>query len=206
MRKLIAAAVMFGTAGLFVPAIARAHFNLMAPASWANQSTQGDPQKSAPCGQADQGTPAVATNMVTAFATGATVTVTLRETVAHPGHFRVALSTTGMAGLPADPAVTAVGTDQCGSTVIQNPPVFPIARGRHAQAHERSQRESDVHLRATRRHDLHGQLRGAGDPVHVDARGALLLSPLREHHDRGGRRHGGHEWNGRCGWPRRRGW
>ena len=27
MRKLIAAAVVFGTAGLFVPAIARAHFN-----------------------------------------------------------------------------------------------------------------------------------------------------------------------------------
>ena len=126
MRKLIAAAVMFGTAGLVVPAIAHAHFNLMAPPSWANQSAQGDPQKSAPCGQADQGMTAVPTNVVTALATGATVTVTIRETVFHPGHYRVALSTTGMSGLPADPPVTAVGTDQCGSTVIQNPPVFPV--------------------------------------------------------------------------------
>ena len=44
----------------------------------------------------------------------------------HPGHYRVALSTTGQGGLPADPAVTAVGSDACGSTVIQNPPVFPV--------------------------------------------------------------------------------
>ena len=112
MRKLIAAAVMFATAGLFVPAIARAHFNLMAPPSWANQAGNGDPQKSAPCGQADQNMPAVPTNMVTAFATGATVTVTLRETIPHPGHYRVALSTTGQSGLPADPPVTGLGSSE----------------------------------------------------------------------------------------------
>jgi MYXO-CTERM domain-containing protein len=54
------------------------------------------------------------------------VTVTINETVPHPGHYRVALSTTGPSGLPADPAVTPTAGDECGSTVVQSPPVFPI--------------------------------------------------------------------------------
>jgi len=79
-------------------------------------------QKTPPCG----GDGVVATGAVTAFAPGDMVTVTINETVPHPGHYRVALSTTGQAGLPADPAVTAVGTDACGSTEVQSPPVFPV--------------------------------------------------------------------------------
>jgi hypothetical protein len=112
------------------PVGASAHFRLTAPAASYNQSSQGDPQKSAPCGQADNmltppGPAAVASNMVTAFAVGQTITITFNETVYHPGHYRVSLSTTGMAGLPADPAVTA-GTMACGTAAIQSPPVLPV--------------------------------------------------------------------------------
>jgi MYXO-CTERM domain-containing protein len=121
---IVALAVL--AVGLLSPASARAHFILQAPASWADQDGSGLPQKSAPCGQADPGLPPNPTGIVTSFAPGGTVTVTINETVTHPGHYRVALSTTGQAGLPADPAVTPVGTDQCGMTTIQNPPVFPV--------------------------------------------------------------------------------
>jgi len=111
--------------GLLAQGPARAHFILQAPANWADQDTSGSPQKSPPCGQADGVTP-VPTGIVTAFAPGDSVTVTINETVTHPGHYRVALSTTGQSGLPADPAVTAVGADQCGMAATQNPPVFPV--------------------------------------------------------------------------------
>ena len=109
---------------LLYPVAAEAHFVLSSPASWANQGSLGDPQKSAPCGQADPGTPAVATGAVTAFHPGDTVTITINETVPHPGHYRVALAST-QAELPADPQVT-VGSTACGSAAIQSPPVFPV--------------------------------------------------------------------------------
>ena len=111
--------------GLLAQGSARAHFILQAPTSWADQDGTGSPQKSAPCGQADPGVTANPTGTVTAFAPGDSVTVTINEVVTHPGHYRVALSTTGQSGLPADPTVTAVGTDQCGMAATQNPPVFP---------------------------------------------------------------------------------
>jgi MYXO-CTERM domain-containing protein len=66
------------------------------------------------------------TNIVTPFSPGETITVTLTETIFHPGHYRVVLSTTGQSGLPADPPVTPLNSDPCASTVIQNPPVFPV--------------------------------------------------------------------------------
>ena len=112
--------------GLLAQGSARAHFILQAPTSWADQDGTGSPQKSAPCGQADPGVTANPTGTVTAFAPGDSVTVTINEVVTHPGHYRVALSTTGQSGLPADPTVTAVGTDQCGMAATQNPPVFPV--------------------------------------------------------------------------------
>jgi hypothetical protein len=132
MRKLgLLVATAIGAMGLLAPVAARAHFRLTAPAASYNQNGQGDPQKSAPCGQADNmlqppGLTAVATNMVTPFTAGQTITITLTETIPHPGHFRVALSTNGLSGLPADPPVTAVGNDQCGMTTIMNPPVYPV--------------------------------------------------------------------------------
>src|SRR5688572_555889 len=134
MRRLdLVAAVAIGAMGVLAPASARAHFRLTAPAAAYNQSSTGDPQKSAPCGQADNqltppGMAAVATNMVTPFTAGQTITITLTEPIFHPGHYRVALSTNGMAGLPADPPVTAGGqpSSACGTTQIQSPPVLPV--------------------------------------------------------------------------------
>jgi MYXO-CTERM domain-containing protein len=122
MRRFTVAAIVLGAAGVLAPTAARAHFYLESPPSWAEQNSLGDPQKTPPCG----GDGAVPTGIVTPFAPGDMVTIGLIETVAHPGHYRVALSTTGQAGLPADPPVTPVGADECGSTVIQNPPVFPV--------------------------------------------------------------------------------
>jgi MYXO-CTERM domain-containing protein len=122
MRRFTVAAFVLGAAGVLVPPAARAHFILQAPASSAEQGALGDPQKTPPCG----GDGAVPTGTVTAYAPGDMVTVTINETVPHPGHYRVALSTTGPSGLPADPAVTPTAGDECGSTVVQSPPVFPI--------------------------------------------------------------------------------
>ena len=131
MHRLdLAAAMAIGAMVALAPAGAHAHFRLTAPAAAYNQNGQGDPQKSAPCGQADNmlqppGPAAVASNMVTAFTAGQTITISFSETIYHPGHYRVALSTNGMTGLPADPPVTA-GTMACGTTTIQNPPVLPV--------------------------------------------------------------------------------
>jgi uncharacterized membrane protein YgcG len=125
MPRFTLVASVLGAAAAFVPAAARAHFILQSPASWAQQDPTGMPEKSAPCGQADPGTTAVATNNVTGFAPGDTVTITVNEAIFHPGHYRVALSSSGQDGLPADPPVTA-GSTACGSTVIQSPAVFPV--------------------------------------------------------------------------------
>ncbi|HWA77351.1 MAG TPA: SCE4755 family polysaccharide monooxygenase-like protein [Polyangiaceae bacterium] len=112
--------------GVAVPRLARAHFHLDAPPSWANQNTTGDPQKSGPCGETNMPnmTQAVATNIVTPFQPGQTITVTIKETVPHPGHYRVALAQ-DRSMLPADPPVTA-GDTACGSTVIDSTPEFPV--------------------------------------------------------------------------------
>jgi MYXO-CTERM domain-containing protein len=124
MCRFTVVAVALGAVGLVVPAVARAHFILQSPGSWAEQGSLGDPQKEPPCGVAPA--TAAATGVVTPFAPGDMVTVMINETVPHPGHYRVALSTTGQGGLPADPVVTPTAGDACGSTVIQNPPVFPV--------------------------------------------------------------------------------
>jgi hypothetical protein len=52
------------------------------------------------------------------------MTVTITETIAHPGHYRVAIAQ-DEAGLPAEPIVTA-GTTQCGSAPIDPNPSLPV--------------------------------------------------------------------------------
>ncbi len=86
---------------------AAAHFKLNSPASRTVQDTSGSPQKSSPCGlsdtsaTADNSTP---TNAVTMVQTGSKLTVSINETIFHPGHYRVAIAQT-MADLPVDPPV-----------------------------------------------------------------------------------------------------
>lgn len=102
--------------------LADAHFRLIAPGNFVVQSSDGSPQKAGPCGNES---PQTATNIVTAFRPGDTVTIQLEETVYHPGHYRVALAVNSPNELPAEPPVTA-GSSACGSVPIQQTPVFPV--------------------------------------------------------------------------------
>jgi hypothetical protein len=63
--------------------------------------------------------------VVTAFAPGEAITITLDEPIFHPGHYRVALSVNDRSELPPPPPVTA-GETPCGSVPIMDPAVFPV--------------------------------------------------------------------------------
>ena len=108
---------------VFVASPAWAHFRLDAPEASLSQNDLGNPQKAPPCGDDGTGT---ATGMVTTYQEGDTITVTIDEKVFHPGHYRIALSTTGPSGLPEEPVVTAGSSTPCGTVPIQDPPVFPV--------------------------------------------------------------------------------
>jgi hypothetical protein len=74
---------------------AAAHFTLTKPASWLKEDAAGGPQKGGPCGPGglDDVKPIPVSGAVTEFHVGETVEVTWTDTVAHPGHFRIALAT-----------------------------------------------------------------------------------------------------------------
>jgi hypothetical protein len=99
-----------------------AHFVLTAPAATNEQSDVGNPQMDAPCG--DEG--AVKTGALTPFTAGETIDVTIDEKIFHPGHYRVALAIESANELPQDPIVTLNASGNCGTALIQDPPVFPI--------------------------------------------------------------------------------
>ncbi len=103
-------------------ASAQVHFRLEAPAAATAQSSLGDPQKAPPCGDDGSAEP---TGQVTAYRPGETITVTVDETIFHPGHYRVALAVGDPSELPEPPPVTA-GATPCGSTVIDTSPSFPV--------------------------------------------------------------------------------
>jgi hypothetical protein len=106
---------------LAVPSDAAAHFFLMEPAASRTQDANGNPQKLGPCGTesgADSGA-------ITAVMTGSTITITFRETIFHPGHYRVSLAP-DPSQLPPEPPVTPGASTPCGSTTIMDPPVFPV--------------------------------------------------------------------------------
>lgn len=92
-------AVAFGAA---VPATVQAHFILETPASWLQENVLGDPQKLGPCGgtTANPGTP---TGVVTPLKGGDMLHVRVKETVYHPGFYRIALSVLDRTELPGDP-------------------------------------------------------------------------------------------------------
>jgi hypothetical protein len=99
-----------------------AHFILASPPATLAQSDLGDPQKAPPCGDNGSGVP---TGIVTTFQQGQTITVTIEETVFHPGHYRIALAVNDVSELPPEPIVTP-GATPCGSAPIMDPPVFPV--------------------------------------------------------------------------------
>ncbi len=101
---------------------AQAHFRLEAPAVMTEQNDLGDPQKTYPCGTVD----GALTGDVTAYTAGDTVSITISEQIYHPGHYRVSLATNDVSELPPDPPITPTPQDECASTEIMNPPVFPV--------------------------------------------------------------------------------
>lgn len=113
---LVALGALLGVHG-----ISHAHFELQSPPSSTEQNALGDPQKAPPCG--DNGT-AVATGIVTSIQAGDTITVTINETIFHPGHYRIALALDDGV-FPDEPPVTP-GTTDCGSAPIDPAPAFPV--------------------------------------------------------------------------------
>lgn len=102
MRRRFAAAAVAGLAVLAAAPAVQAHFILMQPASWIGENFLGDPQKLGPCGGTSKD-PGTATGAVTAVTGGELLHLHVKETVYHPGHFRVALAVLDRAELPADP-------------------------------------------------------------------------------------------------------
>ena len=131
-RILLRGALFTVAATLGFPGSAEAHFHLNAPDNWLVQETDGTPQKTGPCGDPGESNPDAQMSMkVTEYKAGETIAIKLNETVAHPGHYRVALSLTGPDGLPMEPKVTKSATDtsangQCGTAEIMDPPMMPI--------------------------------------------------------------------------------
>ncbi|MEI7932477.1 MAG: SCE4755 family polysaccharide monooxygenase-like protein [Alphaproteobacteria bacterium] len=103
MKVRLVAAAAVSVVALSIPAVVFAHFILAAPQSWINENQLGDPQKAGPCGGSATQT---LTNAVTAVRGGDMIHIQTKETVYHPGFFRVALSVLNRSELPADPEAT----------------------------------------------------------------------------------------------------
>jgi hypothetical protein len=105
-----------------------AHFRLLEPASWLQESEIGDPQWSAPCGgtSTDPGKPAGA---ITNIQGGDKLHIRIREMAFHPGFYRVALAVNSRDELPPDPeARTEAGANgpRSVSGAIHYPPAPPV--------------------------------------------------------------------------------
>ena len=107
-----------------------AHFRLLEPASWLEESEElGDPQWSAPCG----GTltnPGKPTGAITKIQGGDKLHIRIREMAFHPGFYRVALAVNSRTELPPDPEATtepgADGRPRSVSGAIHYPTSAPV--------------------------------------------------------------------------------
>lgn len=94
---------ILATALALTPSLASAHIALVSP------SPRTASQKVGPCGAAGS----VRGTNVTTLAPGATITVTWKETIDHPGHFRIAFDSDGQDFLrPPDAMTTTLGADE----------------------------------------------------------------------------------------------
>jgi hypothetical protein len=106
-----------------------AHFRLLEPASWLQESEElGDPQWSPPCGGTltDPGKP---TGAITKIQGGEKLHIRIREMAFHPGFYRVALAVNSRAELPADPEATSEAGPKGPRSVsgaIHYPPSPPV--------------------------------------------------------------------------------
>jgi hypothetical protein len=137
-------------AGALLAPMGLAHFRLLEPASWIEESDLGDPQWAPPCGGRgdDHGKP---TGKITSVAGGEKLRVRIREMAFHPGFYRVALAVNSRAELPPDPeAWTEPGPTgpRAVSGAIHFPPRAPVlADGLflHTAAFDKDQ-EADVEM------------------------------------------------------------
>ena len=104
MRSLIVGSAITALFAL-APITGRAHFLLLEPIPTLVQTQNGDPQKLGPCGgtSANPGTP---TNVISRVRGGTPLHITIRETIYHPGHYRIALAVNSTSELPPDPVAT----------------------------------------------------------------------------------------------------
>ncbi len=128
MFKRHSVRLALGLALAALPTIAQAHFILLEPTSTLVQNQLGDPQKLGPCGgtSANAGMP---TQIVSRVKGGTPLHITIRETIYHPGHYRVALVVNATSELPADPTAATRDTPRgpfSVSTPIQNPIAAPV--------------------------------------------------------------------------------
>ena len=130
---------------------ADAHFRLIEPASWIEESEElGDPQWSPPCGGTltDSGKP---TGAITKVKGGEKLHIRIREMAFHPGFYRVALAVNSRSELPPDPeAISEEGANgpRSVSGAILYPPTPPVlADGlfMHVTAFDNDQ-ETDVEI------------------------------------------------------------
>ena len=104
MRYALPAALAIAAVFVAIPAAVSAHFLLLEPNGQLVENQLGDPQKLGPCGgtSKDPGTP---TNLVNMARGGDMLKIRVRETIYHPGHYRVALAVKDRSELPADPDI-----------------------------------------------------------------------------------------------------
>lgn len=105
---------------MLLAAPASAHIKLTEPMGWRVTNNSGDPQKTGPCG--NEGNAAM-TNVVHRVKPGDKIRVVWRETVAHPGHFRVSIAADRAQF--KDPVITRVGDDACGMATKEANPQLP---------------------------------------------------------------------------------
>jgi MYXO-CTERM domain-containing protein len=91
MHKMSSAALVLLVLGA---SPVNAHFKLTKPASWLKEDAVGGPQKGGPCGPGgiDDVQPPPVSNEIATYHAGETITVEWVDTIAHPGHFRIALA------------------------------------------------------------------------------------------------------------------
>jgi len=127
MRKY--SIVLGGCLMLALATPVEAHFRLLSPAPWIDESDFGDPQWSYPCGGTftDPGKP---TGAITKLQGGEKLQVRIQEMAFHPGFYRVALAVNSRSELPPDPEpISKTGLDgrqRSISGAIHYPPAAPI--------------------------------------------------------------------------------
>jgi hypothetical protein len=111
---------------VMLPVSSQAHFQLLQPTSWLVENALGDPQKAAPCGgtNADFGKPTYA---VTEVKGGSLLHIKVKETVFHPGHYRVALAVNSPTELPIDPKAETMTNDKGVVMSVSGAVMSPVA-------------------------------------------------------------------------------